>query len=56
MTDTEIEELALAHGFVKKPQPDGSMALNPYVFVFARALIYAAIKELRDARRGKGGQ
>jgi hypothetical protein len=39
MTDQEIEALALAHGFKRKLQADGSMDLNPYVFDFARALI-----------------
>lgn len=42
MTDEEIEQIALANGFKRKRQPDGSMALNPYVFDFARALIASA--------------
>lgn len=41
MTNEEIQEIALANGFSLKKQPDGSMALNPYVFEFARALVAA---------------
>lgn len=37
----QIAELALANGFKLKQQPDGSMALNPYVFDFAGALMVA---------------
>lgn len=39
MTNQEIELIALAHGFEHKRQPDGSMALHPHVFDFARALL-----------------
>ena len=39
MTNDQIKELALAHGFKLKEQPDGKMDLNPYVYDFARALI-----------------
>ena len=39
MTNDEIRALALSHGFTLRPQPDGSMDLNPYVYEFARALI-----------------
>ena len=39
MTNNEIRALALSHGFTLRPQPDGSMDLNPYVYEFARALI-----------------
>ena len=39
MTNDEIRALALSHGFTLRPQPDGSMDLNPYVYAFARALI-----------------
>lgn len=42
MTDSQIEQIALANGFALKTQADGAMALNPYVFNFARALIEAA--------------
>jgi hypothetical protein len=38
MTNEEIERIALAHGFEHKKQADGSMALHPHVFTFARAL------------------
>lgn len=41
MTNDKITELALAHGFKLKEQPGGAMALNPYVFDFARALLAA---------------
>lgn len=42
MTDKEIEAIALANGFVLKEQYGGTMALRPYVFEFARALLAAA--------------
>lgn len=38
--DEFVERVMLANGFSKKRQPDGTMALNPYVFEAARALIY----------------
>ncbi len=34
----QITALALANGFKLRPQPDGSEALNPYVFDFAHAI------------------
>lgn len=37
MTDNEIRERAIAHGFKRKLQPDGSMDLSPYVFNAIRA-------------------
>lgn len=37
----QITDLALTNGFKLKEQPDGSMALNPYVFDFAGALMVA---------------
>ena len=39
MTNDEIRDLALSHGFTLRSQPDGSMDLNPYVYAFARTLI-----------------
>ena len=39
MTNDEIRDLALSHGFTLRSQPDGAMDLNPYVYAFARALI-----------------
>lgn len=42
MNNEDIEKLALANGFKLKEQPNGEMALNPYVFDFARALIAKA--------------
>jgi hypothetical protein len=44
MTKDEITALALANGFKLKEQPDGSMALNTYVFDFARALEKAVLE------------
>lgn len=41
VTHEQIEALALASGFEPKPQPDGSMALHPHVFEFARQLLAA---------------
>ena len=38
-TDAEITAMALGNGFKLKQQPDGGLALNPYVFEFARALL-----------------
>lgn len=43
MAPEMIEQIALANGFKLKRQPDGSMALNPYVFEFARALLVASL-------------
>jgi hypothetical protein len=42
MNNEMIEQIALANGFKLKKQPDGSMALNPYVYDFARALLATA--------------
>jgi hypothetical protein len=42
MNNDEITRIALDTGFKPKEQPDGSMALNPYVFDFARKLLAAA--------------
>lgn len=41
VTNEQIEALALASGFQLKQQPDGSMALHPHVFEFARQLLAA---------------
>lgn len=41
-TKEQITALALANGFKLKAQPDGSMALNPYVFDFAHAVAASA--------------
>jgi len=46
MTPERITQLALANGFKLKEQPDGSQALNPYVFDLARALLAAQQAEL----------
>lgn len=43
-----ITQIALDNGFKLKEQPDGSMALNPYVFDFARALIREAVSDICD--------
>lgn len=39
MSNEQIKQLALQHGFKLKEQPDGTVDLNPYVYDFARALI-----------------
>lgn len=39
MIKNDIQKLALANGFKLKEQADGSMALNPYVYEFAEALL-----------------
>jgi len=39
MTDIDIETIAVNNGFKRKQQPNGLLALNPYVFDFARALL-----------------
>lgn len=39
MNKEQIIELALANGFKLKEQPDGTMALNPYVFDFVNAVL-----------------
>lgn len=36
MTNEQIERIALECGFVHKTQPEGTMALHPHVFDFAR--------------------
>lgn len=41
ISNDQIEAIALANGFKLKEQPDGSLALNPYVYDFARALLAA---------------
>lgn len=46
MKQSDIEVLAIAKGFKKKQQPDGTDALNPYVFDFARELIEKAKPEV----------
>ena len=44
-----IEHLALENGFKLKEQPDGAMALNPYVFDFAQAVAQKAVEAEREA-------
>lgn len=39
LTNDQITEIALSNGFKLKEQPDGTMALNPYVFDFVRYCI-----------------
>ena len=39
LTNDQITEIALSNGFKLKEQPDGKMALSPYVLEFARDLI-----------------
>ena len=48
---TLIEKIALENGFKLKQQPNGKMALNPYVFDFAEKLLdkkQAEITELKQ--------
>ena len=45
MTNDEIRDLALSHGFTLRSQPDGAMDLNPYVYAFARALVEQELEE-----------
>ena len=58
MTNDEIRALALSHGFTLRPQPDGLMDLNPYVYAFARALVEqereACAKVCEEQERGSG--
>ena len=58
MTNDEIRALALSHGFTFRPQPDGLMDLNPYVYAFARALVEqereACAKVCEEQERGSG--
>ena len=43
LSDEEITKIALRSGFKLKEQPDGTMALNPYVFDFVRAILHAYV-------------
>lgn len=45
-----VKEIALANGFKLKEQPNGSLELNPYVYVFADKLVehqQAKVEELQ---------
>ena len=42
MTNEEIKNLALKHGFTERKQADGEYDLSPYVYAFANALIELA--------------
>ena len=55
MNNADIEKLALANGFKLKEQPNGEMALNPYVFDFARALIAKAANREKVATAAMQG-
>lgn len=48
LTNDQIQAAALAAGFTLKPQPDGSMALHPHVFEFARAVLAAGQQAAQD--------
>ena len=54
MTNDEIRAMALSHGFTLRPQPDGSMDLNPYVYAFARALVEQERAQVCESRRTGG--
>lgn len=44
VSDDDIRRIALENNFTLKDQPDGTKDLNPYVFVFSRALIKFAVQ------------
>lgn len=50
MTDDQIKRLALANGFRLRPQSDGSIDLNEYVYAFAREVFEAGQKAERAKR------
>jgi hypothetical protein len=39
VSDRDIKVIALNYGFKLKEQPNGGMDLNPYVYLFARAMV-----------------
>lgn len=49
ISDRDIKTIALDYGFKLKEQPDGTMDLNPYVYLFARAMV----KEFEQVERLK---
>lgn len=49
ISNRDIKVIALDYGFKLKEQPDGSMDLNPYVYLFARAMV----KEFEQVERLK---
>lgn len=52
MNKQDIKALFLAHGYKEKPQPDGTIDLNPYVYEAAEALIRRVVSNL-DGYAGK---
>lgn len=51
MDKKTVKEIALENGFKLKEQPDGSLELNPYVYVFADKLVkhqQAKVEELQE--------
>ena len=48
MTNDKILAAALAAGFTLKTQPDGSQALNPYVFKFGHMMFAAGQQEAQE--------
>jgi hypothetical protein len=48
LDNPHIQDILLENGFTLKKQPDGSMALNPYVFSAIRAVLAAALDPKRD--------
>ena len=46
-----IEKIALENGFKLKQQPNGRMALNPYVFDFAEKLLDKKQAEINDLKQ-----
>lgn len=51
LTDDQISALCLGAGFKVKQQEDGSFKLNDYVFVAARAIEEAVIKDIRGGAK-----
>lgn len=49
--DEMIERICLENGFSLKRQDDGTMALNPYVFAAARALLAAGAEREKSSTR-----
>lgn len=46
-----IERICIENGFTLKRQDDGTMALNPYVFAAARALMAAGAEAAKSSTR-----
>lgn len=49
MNKETIQKLALESGFVLKPQADGTMDLNPYVYEFVIKILAHQVENLDDS-------